>query len=146
MVDTPEGRWVFDTHFLVYSLDALSPYYESTRELFIALQEDKLDGVLALQNILEAENVLIKKYHQDKNDIVKYIENIIDAFNFMIISPTPNTYLTFHKLLKGASVSVDLFDCFLAATMLDNKIGSILTLNTKDFSGIKGIQAENPFK
>lgn len=145
MVNIPEGRWLFDTHFLVYSLDALSPFYEPTRELFTALHEDEIEGVLALQNILEAENVLIKRYRQDKEIIVKYIENIIDAFNFTIISPTPNTYLTFHKLLKGVPGSIDLFDCFLAATMLDNKIGSILTLNTKDFSGIKGIQAENPF-
>jgi len=112
----------------------------------MALQEEKFEGVIALQNILEAENVLIKKYDQNKNDITNYIENVIDAFNFTIIAPTPNTYLTFHKLLKKSLTSVDLFDCFLAATMLDNKIGNILTLNTKDFSGIKGIQAENPFK
>ncbi|OGM20982.1 hypothetical protein A2714_02275 [Candidatus Woesebacteria bacterium RIFCSPHIGHO2_01_FULL_38_9] len=146
MVNVPVGRWLLDTHLLVYSLDALSPFYELTRELFMALQEEKFEGVIALQNILEAENVLIKKYDQNKNDITNYIENVIDAFNFTIIAPTPNTYLTFHKLLKKSLTSVDLFDCFLAATMLDNKIGNILTLNTKDFSGIKGIQAENPFK
>ena len=146
MVNVPVGRWLLDTHLLVYSLDALSPFYELTRELFMALQEEKFEGVIALQNVLEAENVLIKKYDQNKNDITNYIENVIDAFNFTIIAPTPNTYLTFHKLLKKSLTSVDLFDCFLAATMLDNKIGNILTLNTKDFSGIKGIQAENPFK
>ena len=128
MVNVPVGRWLLDTHLLVYSLDALSPFYELTRELFMALQEEKFEGVIALQNILEAENVLIKKYDQNKNDITNYIENVIDAFNFTIIAPTPNTYLTFHKLLKKSLTSVDLFDCFLAATMLDNKIGNILQI------------------
>jgi len=146
MVNIPEGRWLVDTHFLVFSLDALSPFYEPTRDLFIAIQEDKLEAVVALQNILEAENVLIKKYAQDKNEIVKYIEGVIDAFNITIISPTPTTYLTFHKLIKLAPTSIDLFDYFLAATMLDNKIGNLLTLNTKDFSDIKGVRAVNPFK
>ena len=39
-----------------------------------------------------------------------------------------------------------MFDVFLSATMLDNGITHIITVNEKDFTGIKGISVYNPFK
>jgi predicted nucleic acid-binding protein len=38
-----------------------------------------------------------------------------------------------------------IFDIFLAATMLDNGVRTIYTENVRDFEGIEGIEAINPF-
>ena len=50
------------------------------------------------------------------------------------------------NLLGSKSVrSGKIFDVFLAATMLDNRVRSIYTENIDDFEAIDGIEAINPF-
>lgn len=147
MTNILSGRWVFDSNLLVYFLDNKSPFYSRTKEIFLQLLSGNFSGVVAQQNIVDAGAVLIKTSGFAAQSIVKDLESLVGDFNFEVITPTILTYLTYHKLItRMEKTSVDFFDFYLAATMIDNKIINILTVNDKDFSEIKNINAVNPFK
>jgi len=138
------GKWVFDSNLLVYALDETSPFYRQTRELFSDILKLKLEGVVAQQNILEAEHVLISKLGQREKEVVTAIENLLAGFRFGIIGPLSNTWKTYHLLVERSMSGVDLFDHYLAATLIDNKVPRLLTLNAKDFKHIYGLEVINP--
>lgn len=141
-----EGRWVIDSHLLVYILDRSSPFYSRSQLLFNSMMSGKIQPVVTIQNIIEAENTLIKVYKISPAVVVEKIENMLSICDFTIIAPFITTYLSFHYLLTKTKLILDFYDNFLAATMLDNRINRILTVNTKDFYQIKEIEAVNPFE
>ena len=61
------------------------------------------------------------------------------------VSPLPTTIHRYHRLLKGAKVK-DIFDLYLAATLMDNGVKKLLTVNVKDFQGVEGLRVINPFE
>ena len=69
----------------------------------------------------------------------------INDFNFEVISPSSTTLQQFHSLIEDISYPFDYYDYYMAATMLENDMKNILTVNTKDFSSIPEIEAVNPF-
>lgn len=156
MKNTLKGKWVFDTQLLIYTLNESSPFHFATKSLFellISSKEkektlsEKFIGVVAQQNIIEAENVLIKYYKFNYKKAIQAIQDIIIAFNFETIASLPTTYLRFHSLTKSLNKkTVDIFDLYLVTTMLDNGITNIITVNEKDFAGIIEITVYNPFK
>lgn len=146
MTNILEGKWVFDSQILVYSLDVESPYHADTIQLFKKLTNSKFVAVVALQNILEAESVFVKYYHLETDVVIQAIEHILDTFQFEIIAPLATSYLRYHTIARSSTKKTDLFDYFLAATMLDNNVTNIITGNDKDFIGIDGLSVYNPFK
>lgn len=146
MTTTLRGKWVFDSNLLVYFLDQNSPFFETSKKIFLLQSNRQLDGVIAHQNILEAERTLIKDYKLNKNEVFDSVSKVVFSFNFEIISPMVTTLEKYHELIETSTIKIDIFDYYLAATMLDNGINRILTGNTKDFSKIPGIEAVNPFK
>lgn len=145
MMTTFEGKWVFDSQLLIYSLDKKSPFYQRTQKIFDQIPFGKIQPLVAQQNILETERVFLLAYKLAPKYVVKLVKPIIDDFGFQVISPLPTTYLRCYELLEKSTGRLDLFDYYLAATMLDNGISQILTANAKDFSKIPGIKAVNPF-
>ena len=139
-----QGKWALDSHFLVYVLDRSSPFFSKTKKLFEVLRQNQAQFCLAQQNILEAERVLIGGYKLRKADVLTKITNLLDAFNFRIVSPLPTTIFTYHRLLKS-SRKKNFFDFYLAATLLDNRIKKLFSLNVKDFPRIKNLLVVNPF-
>ncbi len=65
-----------------------------------------------------------------------------------IIRPTSETWSILVAVLSKAPAMVgkDIFDRYLAATVLSHGIDTILTDNTKDFADIPGLTATNPFE
>lgn len=145
MMNILSGKWAFDSHLFVYSQDEKSKYYKPARELFSKVLIGEIQAVMAQQNIVETERVLIQVYKRKSEDVVKFLEKIIAEFSIQIVTPLPTTYVRFHHFLKDFGGRVDFFDYYLAATMLDNNISQILTANDKDFTKIPGIKAVNPF-
>ncbi len=145
MTTTLSGKWVFDTHLFVYALDQQSPFHKKALQLFSQIQQNIIFPVTTQQNIIEAGRVLILAYKISPKKAAQSIENILISFNIQIISPLATTYLKYHKLVIKYPKPADLFDYYLAATILDNNLKNLLTLNTKDFSSIKEIHAVNPF-
>ena len=140
------GEWLFDTQLLIYALDSKSPFFKQATTLFSQLPSSKFIPTIAQQNILEAENVFIKKYKLEVKVVLETVRNLVSVYEFNIIIPKPTTYNLFHKLFLQKPKGKALFDYYLASTMLDNGINKILTVNTKDFKDIKNIEAVNPFK
>src|SRR3989338_1161472 len=89
-------------------------------------------------------NLLI--YGLDKSSSRYHDVYHLDELDIYIITPINKTHSIFFEILSNSSDPSDIFDYYLAATMLDNGINRILTINTKDFSKIPGIEAVNPFK
>lgn len=141
---TYEGRWVIDSNIFVYATDDRSAHYEAARMLFRRALDGEFQPVVAQQNIVESERVLIQVYKQKPTDVLASMEEILTNFGFFIIAPKITTYQQFHGLIQKASGKFDFFDYYLVATMLDNKIANIFTANTKDFSMIPSIRAVNP--
>jgi len=84
---------------------------------------------------------------------VNFPLSIEDAFQkiaiyeatFRLISPKPETFLTFRKLIsRYPTFRERIFDLYLTATALDNHISQIVTWNKKDFQKISEITAKTP--
>lgn len=133
---------LLDTNLIIYAIDSTSPNNQLSTELFKLIKLNLLKAAISQQNILEVENVLIFKYKVSVSETLSIVEKILHSFEFRIIAPLQTTYLLHNLILKKVSGKV--FDCFLAATMLDNAINKIITFNTKDFKNIPEIKAYDP--
>lgn len=140
-----EGKWVFDSQLLIYSLDRKSQFYEMTQKLFEQIVFGKIQPFITQQSILETARVFLVAYKLSPKYVVKLVKPLVRDLKFQVISPLPNTYFHCYELLEKSTVRLDLFDYYLAATMLDNGLSQILTANDKDFAKIPGIKAVNPF-
>lgn len=139
-------KWVIDTNLLVYIQDKHSPFYPGTRELFELIKHHHITAIVTQQTILEAEKALIRVYKITPEKSVEFIEDLIIYFDMMVIHPQVNTYILCNTMLKNRKGIVDIFDLYLAATMIDNGYFNILTNNTKDFEGIEDLTVVNPFR
>lgn len=147
MPNTSSIKYLIDTNILVYSLDKKSPFYERASRILIECIKGERLGVIAQQNIVECTNVLFKESKKQRTEILLDLYTIATNFNLEVINPFETTLFTFLKLLEGLKKRRrELFDVFLAATMFDNGIATIITINEKDFEDIKGIFVYNPWK
>ncbi|MBU4210499.1 hypothetical protein KKE47_05545 [Patescibacteria group bacterium] len=138
-------QWAIDSHFLVYFLDKKSPFYGKTIEFFRKMDEKKTHLVVAQQNVVEAEKVLISLYKQNKKSVISAIEDILEGFNIKIICPFPSSLNTYHDFFLKAKRR-DVFDIYLVAVLNDNGISNLFSLNIKDFEGLeRKIKVIKPF-
>lgn len=138
-----EGKFLLDTNILVYAFDRSSPYYQKAKKLILKAVSGQFEINIAQQNLVEFCNVLSRNYHILPSTITKDVNNILH--DFQIINPLPSTLSLFLKLFQQNKPNAHIFDLYLIATMLDNGINQIITLNEKDFDGISGIKIFNPF-
>lgn len=138
------GRWAFDTQLLVYALDGASPFHERTKELFHDVFEGTIECVVAGQNVLEAEQVLIKAYRSSPKDAVRLVGQLVKDYRMAVVTPLLSTLNRYHRFIESVG-KADIFDCYLAATLLDNGISQLLSGNATDFSGVPGLVVVNPF-
>lgn len=143
---TRNNRSLIDSNLVVYFFDRKSNFHSKTVSFLKKLKIEKNQLFLAQQNILEIEKVLIKLYKLNSKEVVSDIENFIEAMKVSLISPLKSTYLIYHQYLEKNPKTKDIFDLYLAATMIDNEVATIYTNNDKDFQGIGGIKAINPLK
>lgn len=139
-----KGKFLLDTNTLIYAFDRTSPFHEKAVKIINLALEGNFEAFIAQQNLVEFSNVLIRDYKVQSFSVVEDIKNI--SLEFPIITPTPNTLNIFSDLLLNSKIKGYIFDLYLIATMLDNEVTGIITLNDKDFLGIKGINVVNPFK
>ena len=145
MTITLNGTWACDSNILIYALDKDSRYYKQSRELFTLVKERRLDIVIAQQNILESINVLVHQYKTPLNKTVAAIYGLLSELDIDLVAPQSTTVQTCFHLFPAHQLRVDIFDYYLSATLIDNKITQLLTVNTKDFKYIKQLRVYNPF-
>ncbi len=134
---------LIDTNILVYAINADSPKNKAA-QLFLQKRTGNL--IIAHQNIIEASRVLTHpkfSHPMTPNAAQEALWEIINACR--IIYPNNKTlylaleFITEHKLFGN-----QIFDAYLAATVISNNILVIATDNTKDFEKY-GINLVNPF-
>ena len=138
-----KGSWGVDSNIVIYALDRKSMFFNKARKFFSEVKE--INFYITQQNIVEIEKVFVGFYKVKKEAVISNLETFLSAFNFSIISPLPTTLSYYHKLILSYSKKDVFFDFYLAATYLDNQIGNLFTVNTKDFLAIKELQVVNPF-
>ncbi len=144
MRKTQEQKWGIDTHFLVYLLDRCSPYHLPTLKWLDKMNQTKISLYLAQQNILETHNVLINTNLVNPQEAIAKTSQLVDFLCLKIVCPLPTTLNRYQRLIKNTAAK-DIFDLYLAATLIDNQIKKLFTLNTKDFKKVTGFQAVKPF-
>ncbi len=136
---------LFDTNVLIYSLDSASPHFEAVSKLYSKVKSGEIEAIIAHQNIVEAENVLVGLYKKSLDEARDAIDNVLFSFNFRLICPVPSTISLYHKLAQSyrGQAKIDLYDIYLASTALSNEVNTIVTYNTKHFEGL-GISVISP--
>lgn len=134
-----------DTNILIYANDESSDYFETSKLLLEKVLKREVEGVLALQNLVEFCAVVTNRktipYVLSTEEAIKKINQIV-RLGFVVILPNKDTGDIFLKILKKKGASGQkVHDIFLAATLISNGVSTLITENASDFAEIKGLKA-----
>lgn len=137
---------LIDSNILLYAIDTADKHkHELAKELLTRCWAGKIKYSVSLQNLSEFFVNATQKISTpitDK-DAAEIIKTIIEFQGWNKIAPTKETVVEAIQL--STKNNVHYWDALIAATMIENKIFTIITENTKDFNKIQGIKAKNPF-
>lgn len=142
-------RVLFDTNVLVYAHDELATYHADSADLLKLGIEDKIQGFLAEQNIIELYRILTNPVAMKGSPLTpiqtnQLIQGTYLNRNFEILYPTEETIKKVLELAVNHNVtSAKIFDIRIAALMLEYKIDYLATYNITHFHGIPKV---NPLK
>jgi predicted nucleic acid-binding protein len=135
---------LIDSNILVYSINSSSPKHLGAQQ-FIQENVGKLE--VAHQNIFETLRILTHSKFPNPMKIgaaMIAVEAILEACN--IIAPDYRTHRIALALIKKYQItSNQVFDAYLAATLISNGIDTIATDNVKDLQRFSEIKVLNPF-
>lgn len=142
---------LIDTNILVYANNKDSPFHAICKALVGRAVNGKLKAALSVQNLIELYAVITDKRRVEHplspvkaNELVIFYKN---QPYIQIITPNSQTLDTVTRLLaKYHPKSQSIFDCFLAATMIDNEVYKIYTANSDHFKPFSSITTINPLK
>jgi predicted nucleic acid-binding protein len=141
---------LFDSNILVIAQVVNHRHFEVAKTLVSAVLNGERSGVIAHQNLLEFfATITNPKFVSPLSG--KEATQLIATYRrsrFEIVIPTTETinlWLVWQQTLPKLKIGQTIYDRYLAATALTNRITTILTENTKDFQDIPGISAINPF-
>lgn len=142
---------LFDSNILVFAHNTASPYHRKAKELLFSVISTDSSAALSPQNILEFYSIITSPKRVDKplvaKDAIFLSKEYLESGAFVLIYPQETTVKRAFELAESHGIKkVDIFDTFLAVTMLDNGITTIYTDNEKHFKIFKEIKVVNPFK
>ena len=138
------SKILFDTNVLVYNQVKESSFHFQAALYHQKLMEGKIQAVVAAQNLLEFAVVMVnpKKIVKPLSEsrVAKEMKKYQQC-QFEMIYPNAETLFLLGNLIRKTKLANPkrFFDLFLAATMLANKVETILTANVGDFQ-IEGIR------
>ena len=143
-------RIFFDTNVLVYAHDQSSVHHPDSASLLAKVFEDKIQGVLAEQNIIELYRILTNSTAMtgkplnstQARDLLKatYLSGI-----FEICYPTPPSITeTLSLAVKNNIKSAKIFDTRIAVLAIESKADYLVTYNIKDFVNIDKLISITP--
>jgi len=140
-----------DTNILVYALDSESPLHLKAIDFVNSALRGELKMGISPQVIGELYATITnpkKASHPlSPNEAIDVISPIWEAENIRGIFPKQETLeLTLSLVKRYQLKSLDFFDAQIVATMLDNGVTTIYTVNEDDFAIFKEIKAVNPLK
>ncbi len=146
MLPAPKTISVLDTNILVYALeDTADPRCRIAKAHAATLLAPDSEEVVPVQTLAELNNAVRSKY-QDvfmRRRCMDFIERVIGLHSIRKLHYDEHTLLSAMRLSQAHNLHF--WDCLIAACMLEHGVKIIYTENVKDFSGIAGIEAINPF-
>jgi predicted nucleic acid-binding protein len=141
---------LFDSNILIFAHNVDSPKHPRAKQLIDTAFALDLKACIAHQNILEFFSVITSSKRVENSlslkDTFHVIENYLLCEEITKIYPSTATLSKAIYMAKKLSLNqAEIFDCYLAQTMLDNNVFTIYTENTSDFRHYPGIKAIDPF-
>ena len=143
------GRILVDTNVLIYATLKWDERHERANEVLALRTRRDIELFVSVQNLSEMYPNLTGPKNQppDTPELARQKIQSIAALRGLTVLP-----LSWQSMQQAVILCEQLsvtrqryFDCQLAGLMIQEGIPMILTENTKDFSGIRGITAQNPF-
>jgi len=144
--------YAIDTNILVYAHNRSSPWYQKARG-FLKRILMELNGTektiigIPLQacaefvNVCTRQNVGTPLSIPEAIDILRLYTEVLEV---PVIYPKMTQLETFLNLLETTTTRKKVFDVAIAATLKDNQIEGLYTVNVDDFKDLPFLQVENP--
>lgn len=138
--------FAIDTNILVYAHDKDNPYHKSMKDFLVATIKNNPQSLcIPYQVLLEFIHAITKRVKKPLSIeqailLVKYYQSL----DIQIIYPKPTQLETLLTIFKQTPFKNRLFDIAIIATLKDNNIRGIYTVNTKDFIGYDFLSVINP--
>lgn len=144
-------NFAIDTNILVYAYNTGSPFHQKASQFLLQKMTDfnefgHLSICICQQTCIEFTNSItwqkLEKPLTIKQavEILDYLENC----GLKIIHPKPTQIQTHKELLLQSPSRKRIFDTSIAATLKDNGISGIYTVNSKDFQDYPFLTIINP--
>lgn len=141
-----QQKMAIDTNILVYAHNGDNPYHYKAKDFLVnQLQNYPNDICIPYQCLIEFISTITKRIEnpfsiEQALQIVAYYKD----FGIDIIYPKPTQLTTFLAIYKQTPYKNRLFDVAICATLKDNGIQGIYTVNTKDFQDYPFLTVINP--
>lgn len=140
-----------DTNILVYAVETDNPLHKRATALMNKVNTGELAICLSPQIMGELYSTITNPRKIRKacplDEAVDIVKSLWESDTILKIYPKQETLdLTLDLVKRYQLKSLDFFDAQIVATMLDNGVTTIYTVNEDDFAIFKEIKAVNPFK
>jgi len=145
--------FAIDTNLLVYAHNTASPYHTQAKAFVEAVmntrdEDGNLSVCLPAQVLMEFVHVITWQHLEAPLSLSAAIQVVQDYRDtgVAIISHQETQIQTFLALLTTLSTRKKVFDVALAATLKDNGITRLYTVNTADFEEFEFLEVTNPLQ
>jgi len=146
-----DGPIFLDSNILVYAVNEKSPYYAGARAILDVINKGELRVCLSPQVLGEFYAVITNPRKLERalspQEAAGVVERFLSSNAVLKLYPQKSTLGLTLKLVKHYQIkALDFFDAQIVATMLDNGVTTIYTVNEQDLAKFEEIKAVNPFK
>jgi predicted nucleic acid-binding protein len=148
-VEDITGRVLVDTNVLIYATLAADPRHARARQVLALRHRREVGLFVSVQNLAEMYPNLTGPKNQppDSPELARSKIQSLARLRGIIVLPLTleTTHLALDLCVAAGVTRQSYFDRQLAALMIRESIPVIITENVKDFTGVEGITAINPF-
>jgi len=147
------AMYALDTNLLVYAHNTMSPFHSPAKVFVEQIMttrdaDDNLSVCLPAQILMEFLNVIT--WHRLEAplplpDAIQVVQDYMDT-GVTILHQQSTQLETLMKLLASVKSRKKIFDIALTATLKDNGISGLYTVNTKDFEEFTFLEVKNPLQ
>lgn len=143
--------FAIDTNLLVYAHNSASEFNEKAATFLERImnerdEEGHLSVCIPAQVLMEFIHVITWQRLENplsQSEAINVVQDYIDT-GIVIVHQCDSQIHTCLELLRGVSTRKKVFDAALAATLKDNGIPGLYTVNTGDFEEFDFIEVINP--
>ena len=140
-----------DSNILVYAINKKSPYYAGARAILDVINKGELRVCLSPQVLGEFYAVITNPRKLERalspQEAAGVVERFLSSDAVLKLYPQKSTLGLTLKLVKHYQIkALDFFNAQIVATMLDNGVTTIYTVNKQDFVIFEEIEALNPLR